>query len=141
MTIIISKNNQAYGINVEKMVTRMVKYIPDKYKEGLKEIHLLDKDLTNNCFALYNKKAKRIELYISEILEEQPWIIRKLYILPYLSIGMALGHELDHHVNRNNRNIDMEGSAETNSLKYIYPSMGVFKPLVRFLSIFSRKGG
>jgi len=66
--------------------------------------------------------------------------IKKSYIFPYLTIGMALGHEIDHHVNRDRRTIDEEKTAEKNALKYIYPSMGFFKPLVKVLSFFSKKG-
>jgi hypothetical protein len=73
-------------------------------------------------------------LYLRDIIGWLPWILKKLYVIPYLFVGHAFGHELDHHVNRGNLHIGREISAEKNSLKYIYPSLELFKPLVRLAS-------
>jgi len=53
---------------------------------------------------------------------------------------MALGHELDHHVRRHEiiSKEDYEKSAEKNSLKYIYPSLGVFRPFVKVIAYLLR---
>ncbi len=64
----------------------------------------------------------------------QPWFLKKTYLFPYLVVGMALGHEIDHHVNRDKVNIDREASAESNALRYVYPSLGFFKPAFWLLS-------
>ena len=136
------KISEAYdrcGVDVKKMVTRIIKHVPPESIDGLEEIRLLGKDPSETGFARYIKDSKIIELYIEDIVCWQPWLLKKSYIFPYLTIGMALGHEIDHHVNRNRKAVGEERMAEKNALKYVYPSMGVFKPIVKALSIFSSK--
>ncbi len=136
----ILEEHNSCGVDVKKIVVRIIKYAPPESIKGLEEIRLLNSDPTDNGFAKYIKAAKRIELYIDDIVGWQPWLLKKSYIFPYLTIGMALGHEIDHHVNRDRRTIDEEKTAEKNALKYVYPSMGFFKPLVKAISFFSKKG-
>ena len=128
------------NLRAEKIVKRIIRYAPSEYLSGLNTIKLLDRDTRNNCFASYSKTRREIQLFVGDIIGWQPWILRKSYVLPYLLIGIALGHELDHHVNRNNdiNIIDKEQSAENNALKYIYPSLGVFKPLVKIFNKVAR---
>ncbi len=53
--------------------------------------------------------------------------LERIRILDYdpKDIGLAMGHEIDHHVNRNNFEIDKEQSAVNMALSYIYPSLGI----------------
>jgi hypothetical protein len=139
MEIKIIKNYGDYGVNAEKIVQRIIKYAPHSCIEGLKEIYLLDKDPENKGFARYFKGERRIALYLEDIVGWQPWFLKKSFVFPYLTIGIALGHEIDHHVNRDNGMVNREKSAEKNALKYVYPSMGFFKPIVRLITFFSRK--
>lgn len=136
----ISEEYSPCGVDVGRIVTRIIKYAPSESIEDLKEIRLLDRDPTDTGFAKYVQTAKRIELYIDDIVGWQPWLLKKSYIFPYLTIGMALGHEIDHHVHRNRTSADDESFAEKSALKYVYPSMGIFKPFVKILSLFSSKG-
>jgi hypothetical protein len=139
-TKIINNNYSKYGVRVDKMINRMIKYAPQYSLEGLNEIIILDKDPNNRGFARYFKEEGKIELYVSDIVGWQPCLFKKSYIFPYLTLGMALGHELDHDVRRheNVSNEDLERSAEANALKYIYPSFGVFKPFVRGIAYVAR---
>ena len=125
----IIENYSQCGVKVGKVVKRILKYAPPNSIEGLNEVLILDGDPQGKAFACYERNARRIILYLDEIIGWQPWLLKKSYIFPYLSIGIALGHEIDHHVNRNQNSIDKEKSAESNILKYIYPSFGIFKPL------------
>lgn len=127
------------GVNVEKIVRRILKYNPKEYMEGLKEIALLDEGPNKRGFASYWKDKGRIELYVKDIVGWQPWIIKKTFVFPYLSVGLALGHEIDHHVCRNQILHEEENHAECNAYKYVYPSFGIFKPLVKLLGLFLRK--
>ena len=138
MVQVINKYEDEQGIRAEKIVNRIIKYAPPECLNELKVIELLGKDPINNCFASYSKSEGKIELYVGDIIGWQPWILRKTYILPYLEIGIALGHELDHHVNRNKNVMEKEKLAENNALKYIYPSFGVFKPVAKLFSIMAR---
>ncbi len=57
------------------------------------------------------------------------------YPLTYTIVGMAFCHELDHHVHRSDGGMDKEASAEANVMKYMYPSLGVFKPAAKLISV------
>lgn len=127
------------GVNAERIVRRIVSYIPTDILEGLNAIILLDTHHSHAGFSRYIKDKAEIELYIHDIIYWQPWLLKHSFIFPYLTIGLALGHEIDHHVNRNNHLIDIEHSAETNALKYIYPSMGLFKPIINLILFLTRK--
>ena len=127
------------GVNVEKIIKRIVKYAPKESLEGLREIAILDEDPRKKGFASYWRNTGRIELYVKDIIGWQPWGIRKTFMIPYLSLGLALGHEIDHHVTRSQTSFDKENHAESNALRYIYPSFGIFKPLVKFLTLFFQK--
>jgi len=135
---IIEKHSEKIA-NVSGIVKRIIEYVPQNLLSGLDEIVLMENHSEDRAFACYNRAERRIEIYLDSILEWQPWIFKKTYIFPYLTIGMALGHELDHHVNRNNKSVDKEKNAETNALRYIYPSRGIFKPLVRLMAFILRK--
>jgi hypothetical protein len=121
------------GVDVGRIVKRIVSYLPENITEGLKEINLLDQNIEHPSFGCYRAKESIIEIYVKDILEWQPYILKKTYLVPYITVGLALGHELDHHVNRNNKVIDKEKHAEGNAFKYVYPSLGIFKPIIRIL--------
>jgi len=127
------------GVNVEKIIKRIVKYIPKGYLEGLREIAILDLDPRKKGFASYWSRTGRIELYVKDIIGWQPWVIKKSFVIPYLSLGLALGHEIDHHVTRNQTTHNKEKQAESNAYRYIYPSFGIFKPLAKLISLFFRR--
>jgi hypothetical protein len=135
----IINNYTPCAVNVEKIVKRIVKYTPNGSLKGLKEIAILDEDPRKKGFASYWRELGRIELYIKDIIGWQPWIIRKTYIIPYLSVGLALGHEIDHHVTQNQTFYKKENRAESNAYKYIYPSFGILKPLAKLLGFFFQK--
>jgi len=138
----IRENYTHTGVDVPKIVRRIVKYAPQEVLEGLLEISILDSDPDGVGFAAYCKNEKRIELYVNDIIGWQPWILRKSYVFPYFAIALALGHEIDHHVRRNCDTADKERCAEDHSLEYIYPSFGVFKPFVWLLSlVFAKRRG
>jgi hypothetical protein len=132
----VTGNYTACGVKVDKMITRMIKFAPQSSLDGLNEIMILDEDPNDRAFARYSKEEGKIELYVSDIVGWQPWLLKKSYIFPYFTLGMTLGHELDHHVRRNANvsNEDRERFAEANALKYIYPSFGVFKPFFKFIA-------
>ena len=139
MALTIIENHSDCGVNIRKIIERIIKHAPPDCLDGLEEILILNKDPADTSFAKYDKIQKRIEIYIDGIVGWQPWLLKKSYIFPYLTVGMALGHEIDHHVNRNNKAINKEKSAEKNALKYVYPSMGIFKPLVKIFSFIFKK--
>jgi len=136
--IIISKYTPC-GVNVEKIVRRILKYNPKEYVQGLQEIVLLDEAPNKRRFASYWKEKGRIELYVKGIVGWQPWIIKKTFVFPYLSVGLALGHEIDHHVCRNQILHFKEDHAECNAYKYVYPSFEIFRPLLKLLGLFLGK--
>lgn len=138
MTLKIIESYTSCGVNVGKIVKRIIRYLPPNILEGINTIKVLDIHPSHRGFAKYNKQEGQIEIYVQEIVSWQPWLLKKSYVFPYLSIGLALGHEIDHHVNRYNHSIDLEHSAETNALKYVYPSLGIFKPIPKLISFLAR---
>lgn len=128
-------------VNVGRIVRRIIRYAPSRALDGLNAVIILDADPHDRGFARYRKETREIEIYAHAIVEWQPWILKRTYLFPYLSIGLALGHEIDHHVNRDNEAIDPEQSAETNAFRYIYPSFGLFKPVAKIISILARTLG
>jgi hypothetical protein len=139
MTPNIIENHTEKNVNVLKIVQRIIRDLPTNVTEGLEEIVILDKNTEVDSFGCYKNRERRIELYLDGITLWQPWLLKKTYFFPYLSIGMVLGHEIDHHVNRNNSSIDREQSAEMNMMKYIYPSLGIFKPFTNILLLLFTK--
>jgi hypothetical protein len=138
MQPVIIENYRKLGVDVGRIVRRILLHLPPDILEGLREVRLLDRHDTG--FASYRKNGGIIEIYMATLLGDFPPILLKLlYPFTYMFIGMALGHELDHHVNRNNREIDREASAEANIMRYVYPSLGIFKPAVRIISFVARK--
>ncbi len=135
---IIEEHSEA-DVRVKSIVFRILKFLQETDLNGLNEILILDVNEETDCFGLYNRNEQRIELYVGDIIGWLPWILKKTYLLPYLFIGTALGHELDHHVNRSNNLSDKEASAEANAFKYVYPSLGIFKPIAALILLLLRK--
>ena len=134
---IIEKHSEG-SVDVLGIVRRIIRHLPAETLDGLQEILIMDTNPDRNAFGCYRKSNGRIELYLDGITHWQPWLLKKTYIFPYLIIGMALGHEIDHHVNRDKVNINLEASAENNALRYVYPSLGLFKPAFRLFSLIAR---
>ena len=126
----ITENHSETTVNVVDIVRRILKHLPSETLDGLNEIVILDKNEEVSAFGCYRRQEKRIELYMDGLTLWQPWILKKTYVFPYICVALALGHEIDHHVNRDN-DIDKEMSAERDAFKYVYPSLGFFKPLVK----------
>ena len=139
MKPIITEHHSEKVVKVRKIVDRIIRNQSIETLNGLNEISILDKMEPDIAFGRYKRAEQKIEIYLDNILKWQPWLIKKTYLFPFITIAMALAHELDHHVNRNNNLIDREYSAEKNMLKYIYPAIGIFKPLIRFLLLFTPK--
>ena len=138
---IVEKHSET-TVDVAGIVHRILKHLPSRTINGLLEVIILDKNDSHSAFGCYRQNAGRIELYLDGITLWQPWLLKKTYIFPYLTIGMVLGHEIDHHVNRDKPEIEKEEAAETNWFTYVYPSLGPFKPFVRFfgwVALFFRK--
>ena len=132
----IVEDYQPNGIDVGSIVRRILSHLSPDLLDGLHEVRLLDQH--DKAFACYKRNDGIIEIYVTELLGGfSPIWLKMLYPITYTLIGMALGHELDHHVNRDNQQIDKEKSAESHVWKYIYPSLGVFKPAMWvFASLF-----
>ncbi len=125
------------GIDVGRIVRRIIFHLSPEVLDGLREVRLLDRH--EKAFACYKKGEAAIEIYVSELLGGFPRVLLKtFYPLTYPIIGMAVGHELDHHVNRGREDIDREATAEANIMKYVYPSLGVFKPAAKFILLLCR---
>jgi len=134
----IVENYTDCGVRIGSIVRRIVMHAPSDSIEGLNEILISDRDPIGKGFARYDRTNAKIELYVDDIIRWQPWLLRKSYIFPYITIGLALGHELDHHVNREKVSNNKEKFAETNALRYVYPSLGIFKPIAKLLSFLIR---
>jgi len=135
----IIENYTRVGVDVGSIVRRVLSHLPLDILEGLREVRVLDRNNAHSAFACYLKDEGTIEIYVSDLLGDFPHILLKLfYPFTYMVVGMAVGHELDHHVNRNNPGIDREESAEKNIMRYVYPSLGIFKPVVRTISFLTR---
>jgi hypothetical protein len=132
---IITEGHTKTAPNVRGIVDRIIKHQRPETIKDLNEIALLDNSIEDRGFGCYRKTNCRIEIYLDPILKWQPWILKKTYIFPFITIAMTLAHELDHHVNRNNTLIDHEQSAEKNVFKYIYPAIGVFKPILKMIHL------
>ena len=139
MNPIISENHSESIVNVKRIVHRIVRYQRSETIMGLKKISILDNEESDRLFGCYKKSERKIEIYLEPVLAWQPWILKRTYFFPFLTIAMTLAHELDHHVNRNNAFISKENSAEENMFKYIYPALGVFKPIMKFIHLISPK--
>jgi hypothetical protein len=135
----IIENYTKIGVNVGNIVRRILSHLSADILEGLREVRVLDRNNAHPAFGCYLKDEGAIEIYVADLLGDFPRIFLKLfYPFSYIVVGMAVGHELDHHVNRNNHEIDREASAEASIMKYIYPSLGIFKPAVRTVSFLAR---
>jgi len=127
----IIENHSETTVDVGGIVRRILKHLPSDILDGLNEIVVLDKNEEVSAFGCYWRLEKRIELYMDGLTLWQPWILKKTYVFPYICIGLTLAHEIDHHVSSKDDTISREVSAEHNAFKYLYPSMGALKPLVK----------
>jgi hypothetical protein len=133
----VIENYRDIGVDVGHIVRRILSHLSPDILEGLHEVRLLERH--NHAFACYKKEEGAIEIYIADLLGDFPPILLKLlYPLTYMVVGMAVGHELDHHLNRKDQEIDREASAEANIMKYVYPSLGIFKPAAPIISFLGR---
>lgn len=88
----IIENYTDVGIDVGRMVRRILSNLSPDILDGLKEVRILDKcRLLEKCkhpFACYNKGEGTIEIYVSELLGDFPQIISKvLYPITYMGIN------------------------------------------------------
>jgi len=133
----VIENYKDIGVDVGHIVRRILSHLSPDILEGLHEVRLLEKH--DHAFACYKREEGAIEIYVADLLGYLPGILLKLfYPFTYVVVGMAVGHELDHHVTRNNHGIDREVSAEANIMRYVYPSLGIFKPAARIISFGGR---
>ena len=139
MNPIITESHSESQVKVRAIVDRILKYQKPETLEDLNEIALLDNSFEDQGFGCYRKAERRIEIYLDPILKWQPWVLKKTYLFPFITIAMTLAHELDHHVNRDNHTIDREQSAEKNMFTYIYPAIGIFRPILKIVHHFIRK--
>jgi len=131
----VTENYTRVGVDVGRIVHRILSHLSPDILDGLNEVRLLENH--NHAFACYKKDEAAIEIYIAELLGDfRPIFLKLFYPFTYMLVGMAVGHELDHHLNRDDDEIDREASAEENIMKYVYPSLGIFKPTVRIVSFF-----
>lgn len=137
MTPRIIESYSDCGVNVGKIIRRIISFVQPEAIDGLSAIILLDRSQSGGL-GFYQGKDHVIYLFVHEIVGWQPWIFKKTFIFPYLTIGFTLGHEIDHHVRRNQLVANPEETADQNAMVYIYPSMGIFKPIVRLLSVIAR---
>ncbi len=134
---VIVEDHAAIGIDAGWIVRRIMAHLPPNALEGLNEVRLLGSN--KECFARYSSREGVIEIFLEELLKGfSPILLKILYPYAYTIVGMALCHELDHHIHRNNSRIDREAIAEANVMKYMYPSIGIFKPLVQLISLCGR---
>ena len=132
-------NSTVVGVDIARIVRRILLYLPPDILEGLQEVRVWDQNDAHPAFGCYRKHEGVIEIYVADLLGYLPEILLRLfYPFTYMVVGMVVGHELDHHVNRNNPEIDREESAETNMMGYVYPSLGIFKPAARIASFGGR---
>ena len=139
MNPIITESHSESQVKVRAIVDRILKYQKPETLKDLNEIALLDNSIEGRGFGCYRKAERRIEIYLDPILKWQPWLLKKTYLFPFITIAMTLAHELDHHVNRDNHTIDREQSAEKNMFTYIYPAIGIFRPILKIVHHFTRK--
>ncbi|MDJ0817787.1 MAG: hypothetical protein QNJ58_16375 [Desulfobacterales bacterium] len=139
MSTIITESHSELQVNVRGIVDRILRFQKPETIEDLNEIALLDNSIDDRGFGCYRKSDRRIEIYLDPILKWQPWILKKTYLFPFITVAMTLAHELDHHVNRDNAKIDREQSAERNMFNYIYPALGVFEPIMKFIHHLSHR--
>ena len=131
------------GVGVGRIVSRILAYAPQEAIAHLKSLEIWDIAPERKGFARYVRGKGRIDLFVQETICWLPWILRKTFVLPYLFIGLALGHEIDHHVNRD-RDMpeeEREKSAESNAMTYVYPSPGMLKPAALLMKWFMSKRG
>jgi hypothetical protein len=134
----VIENFTDVGVDVGRIVRRILSHVDPHILEGLRQVRLLDPDFTV-AFARYKKEERAIEIYVENMIGEAPSILLKMmYPITYFYIGMVLGRQLDSHVHRNSTDMDREASSEAIIMNYIYPSFGRFKPIVRGISLLFR---
>jgi hypothetical protein len=131
----IVDHSTSCGVNIKYIVKRIIAHVPEEVIADLKTVEIFDFAPGRKGFARYVRHENKIDLYVHEDIGWLPWILKKTFIFPYLLVGLALGHEIDHHVNRDRvmTEEDREKSAESNAMKYIYPSFGALKPVARLV--------
>jgi hypothetical protein len=135
----VIEDYQECGVNVGRIVKTMIRHAPRGCLDELDAIEILDSSPKGKGFACYHKERRRIQLFVHDLIAWQPWLLRKSVVFPYLAIGLALGHEIDHHVNRDNEEVEKEHHAEANALNYIYPFFLIIKPIKKMARLLRKR--
>jgi len=135
----IIEDYQCCGVDVRKIVGTMIRHAPKGCLDGLDTVEILDSSPGGKGFACYHKESRRIHLFVRNLIAWQPWLLRKSVVFPYLTIGLALGHEIDHHVNRDNEEVEKEVHAEAKALDYIFPFFLIVKPIKKLVTYLRKK--
>lgn len=96
----IVDHSTSCGVNIKYIVKRIIAHVPEEVIADLKTVEIFDFAPGRKGFARYVRHENKIDLYVHEDIGWLPWILKKTFIFPYLLVGLALGHEIDHHVNR-----------------------------------------
>lgn len=131
----IVEKHSVQGLDLGAIVNRIIKHLPSEVLKGLNEITLLNKH--DEYFGRYIQDEGRIELFVDDIVGWQPWLFKKSYFFPYFCIGIELSSAIEHHVNRDNVSPNDEYIPK-NPLKYLYPSLGIFKYALKLLFYFQK---
>jgi len=126
----IVEKHSVQGLDLKAIVKRIIKHLPSEVLKGLNEITLYNKH--DEYFARYIRDEGRIELFVEDIVGWQPWLLKRTYFFPYLCVGIELGGAIEQHVNRENVSPDEEFIPQ-NPLKYVYPSLGIFKYALKMI--------
>lgn len=135
----VIEDYQECGVDVGRIVKTMIRHAPRGCLDGLDAIEILDSSPKGKGFACYHKERRRIQLFVRDLIAWQPWLLRKSVVFPYLTIGLALGHEIDHYVNQDNGEVEREQHAEANALDYIYPFFFITRLIKRILAFLRKK--
>ena len=69
-----------YGVNIGKIVQRIIKYAPEDSIRGLNAVRIVDKSPDNRGFACYLKDHGEIYLFVDDIIGWQSWLLKRTII-------------------------------------------------------------
>ena len=78
MALTIIENHSDCGVNIRKIIERIIRHAPPDCLDGLEEIRILNKDPADISFAKYDRIQKRIEIYKTFCMQQNRLTISQI---------------------------------------------------------------
>lgn len=143
---IINESSKSIPLNLEKIILKLLKVVPDEHLIGLESISLVDEfpeKKYKNALGTYSQKygldKARIEISVEYLSSYKPYVLRLIPFLGKYYLARVLFHEIGHHYRHlrhgisKKENENFADQYEREMLGKVYSYLRFFKRPYKFL--------